>query len=102
MMRRLLVSLTIVAFMAGLGSVLPSMALGAANDVPGTPLQLGQTVSGNLDSTTKPNDVYSITLAYGQQVELTVSNAINHTGNTMWLLPPSTKTIADASSLNLY
>jgi hypothetical protein len=98
-MRRLLVFIV-----AGLGLVLlivalPAAAIAAANDVPGTPIQLGQTVSGTLDSSTKQNDVYSISLTYGQQVELTVSNAANQTENVMWLLQPGIKSIADGGSV---
>jgi len=54
---------------------------------------LGQTVSGTLDSKTKPNDVYSIDLTYGQEILFTVHSLPNHTGNHMTLLTPSSKSI---------
>jgi len=39
-----------------------------ASDVPGAPIQLGQTVTSIIDSATKPADVYAIKLPVGQTV----------------------------------
>jgi hypothetical protein len=81
----------VVVALACVLSWLPATALAAADDIPGTPIQFGQTVSGTLDSATKPNDVYSINLRYGEEIQLTVHNLPDHTGNTMYLYAPSTK-----------
>jgi hypothetical protein len=67
-------------------------------DVFGVPVGDG-TYSGVLDSTTYPNAVYAVTLFAGEEVQLTVSNDPNGSANTMLLLPPSTQSIANASSL---
>ena len=88
-MRRLLV---LLALLVGLIGILPAVAV-AADDIPGTPLLLGQTVTGTLDSKTKEYDVYSIDLTYGQEIELTVHNLPNHTGNTMYLMGPTSTSI---------
>ena len=77
---------------------LPTTARAAADDIPGTPLQFGQTVFGTLDSTTKKNDVYALQLSYGEQVQFTVHNEPGHTGNTMYLYSPTTKSAVNYPS----
>ena len=44
----------------------------AANDIPGTPLALGATQKSVVDGTTKPRDVYAISLSAGQEVQFGV------------------------------
>jgi hypothetical protein len=51
--------------------LLPASALAAANDIPGTPTSVGQTVSGTVDQTTKPDDVWAVVLTRGQEVQMT-------------------------------
>jgi len=89
-MRRLVLATAVLACVL---VWLPAVARAAADDIPGTPLQFGQSVSGTLDSSTKQNDVYSIHLNYGEEVLLTVHNEPNHTGNHMYLLAPSTRSV---------
>ena len=89
-MRRLIL---VTVFLACSLLWMPAVANAAADDIPGTPLQIGQTVSSTLDSTTKPNDVYAVHLTYGQEIELRVHNLPNHTGNYMTLLAPSSTSI---------
>jgi hypothetical protein len=85
--------LVLAVLVAGVAAAFPVAALAAADDIPGSPLAFGQTVTATLDSATKPNDVYAINLTYGQEVELTVHNLPKHTGNYMTLLTPSSKSI---------
>ena len=65
-MRRLVL---VAAVLACVMLWLPAVARAAGDDdIPGTPMTLGQTVTGVVDKSTDPNDVYSIQLYEGQQV----------------------------------
>ena len=44
------------------------------DDVPGTPLEPGITISSTLDKETKPRDVYSVQLTAGQTVYITIKS----------------------------
>ena len=82
----------------GLAALLPASALAAAKDIPGTPMTLNSTVSGTVDATTKPRDVYAIPLTRGQEVQLTLtlSQYDGMTGSDCLLLvSPSSKSIVN-------
>ena len=84
----------------GLAVALPASALAAANDIPGTPISVGQTAGGTVDQTTKPNDVYAVQLTRGQQVQIVAT--LSQTPDPWWgsyvnLYSPSSKSLASGT-----
>jgi hypothetical protein len=54
-----------------------------ASDIPGTPLQLGQTVTSVIDRDTRPVDVYSVQLQAGQSVRFRIQ-CNQHCNLSLW------------------
>ena len=84
----------------GLAVALPASALAAANDIPGTPISVGQTAIGTVDQTTKPDDVYAVQLTRGQQVQIvaTMTPSPNYSGESyVNLYSPSSKSLASGT-----
>jgi hypothetical protein len=74
----------------------PSNMVGkVASDIPGTPLQLCQTVTSVIDRNTRPVDVYSVQLQAGQSVRLRIQCNQNCSLN-FW--NPNTTRIANTLS----
>jgi hypothetical protein len=86
---------------------LPAIAEAAADDIPGTPMSVGDAVSGTIDQTTKPRDVYSISLKRGEQVQMTLTMsqvaAISFQGyaTCLFLISPSSTSIATGKSATI-
>jgi hypothetical protein len=82
-------------------AIVPATAMAAASDVPGTPITVGQTVSGTVDLATKPHDVYGLHLQRGEEVQIALTLPastrddwdvdVNH---FVYLLSPSSKSVA--------
>jgi hypothetical protein len=75
--------------------MVPAIARASDNDIPGTPITLGNAVVGTVDSTTDPNDVYAVTLTEGQEIEMTCTVHGNSTACRVSLLAPSSTSISD-------
>lgn len=104
MMRRLVLTAAVLACVL---LWLPAVARAAADDIPGTPMNVGDTVSGTIDQTTKPRDVYSISLKRGEQVQMTLTMsqvaAISFQGyaTCLFLMSPSSTSIATGNSATI-
>jgi hypothetical protein len=61
-----------------------------------TPIYFGQTINDTIDSTTRPWQVYAIVVSKGQQI--TVTGTSNSPSWIVYLLNPSTTTIAGSFS----
>ena len=62
-----------------------------ANDLPGTPLRLGATVTSVIDLATKRRDVYAVALRAGQTLQ--VDTDATHADYRVLLLPPTATTV---------
>ena len=96
-MRKLIWTFLVVV---GLAVALPASALAAANDIPGTPISVGQTAIGTVDQTTKPDDVYAVQLTRGQQVQIVAT--LSQTPDYSWesfvnLYSPSSTSLANGT-----
>ena len=53
---------------------LPAVASADNTDIPGTAMTVGSTVKGVVDESTRPDDVYSVSLVSGEQVQITATD----------------------------
>jgi hypothetical protein len=81
---------------------LPAVARAAADDIPGTPMTVGSTVTGVLDDVTKKYDVYSIRLTSGEQIQLDVADSTKGPCVYVNLIPPGTTSIFSSWSSLAY
>ena len=74
-----------------------------ASGLPGTPLSVGSSVRSVVDQTTKPRDVYALTLVAGQEVRFTLNELTSPI--SAWLetsvVNPGARDLADPRSFSL-
>jgi hypothetical protein len=72
-------------------------SLSGGEDIPGIPLELGQTVESTIDATTKPHEVFSVDLPVGQEVKFAFEPSLG--GKLELLAPGATSVDGDYESL---
>ena len=76
----------------GVGPGVTDLAGTVANDLPGTPLGLGKTVTSVIDAATKRRDVYAVALRAGQTLQ--VDTDATRSDYSVLLLPPTATTVS--------
>ena len=60
-----------------------------SDDIPGAQMNIGQAVSGTIDSTTRPDTVYSVDLHYGDEIVVSAQELNGHGFHVRLLTPDS-------------
>jgi hypothetical protein len=94
-MRRLLLAAAVLACVL---LWLPAVASAAADDIPGTPMNVGATVTSVLDDVTKKYDVYSVNLTSGEQIQIQATDTTKNGYVGVDLIAPGATSIRNSYS----